>query len=213
MSEQISDLNLFMMCENPNRLAFSKLEPPYFFDICNKNEVDVWMSLQFDDEELANKNKNYMTFYFNDVYGEKIDEFFTNCLFVRNTLNEPIATSFIWKSYDKINTLHWLKVKKEYEGKGIGRAIISKLFLGLNDDDFPVYLHTQPSSYRAIKLYTDFGFEFITDSVIGTRENHLNECLPILKKYMPKSSYEKLKFTSAPQEFLDAVSSSSINEF
>ena len=31
-------------------------------------------------------------------------------------------------------------------------------------------LHTHPSSYRAIKLYSDMGFKLLTDPIIGTRQ-------------------------------------------
>jgi hypothetical protein len=82
-----------------------------------------------------------------------------------------------------------------------------------NRKDYPIYLHTQPSSYRAIKLYADFGFTLITDPMIGNRKNDIEECLPILKENMPKEYYKKLSTTKAPKEFLQIVNNSLINEF
>lgn len=83
----------------------------------------------------------------------------------------------------------------------------------IKEEDYPVYLHTQPSSYRAIKLYTDFGFAFLTDPIIGYRKNDLEESLPVLKAYMPQEYFEKLQFAKAPEDFLEAVKSSPINQF
>jgi hypothetical protein len=83
----------------------------------------------------------------------------------------------------------------------------------LTENDYPIYLHTQPSSFRAIKLYSDFGFALLTDPIIGYRQNHLEECLPILKAHMLQKDFEKLQFTKAPENFLKAVKSSTINQF
>jgi hypothetical protein len=83
----------------------------------------------------------------------------------------------------------------------------------LPHDEYPVFLHTHPSSYRAIKLYSDLGFKLLTDSVIGNRTNDLNESLPILKKFISAGDFRALQFQSAPTFFLDVVKSSDVNEF
>ena len=75
----------------------------------------------------------------------------------------------------------------------------------LGPDDMPVCLHTQPSSYRAIKLYTDFGFKFITDPAVGARVNDLERALPALKQVMPAQAYAALGFARAPKALLDAA--------
>ena len=213
MYEEIPDLNLFMVCEVPKKEAFACLPEGYYFDSCRRDELDLWKRMPFDEEEQAEAFFGYMTDYFQKVYGEKEDLFYSQCLFVRDSEGNPVGTGFIWKSYGKINTLHWLKVKKGCEGSGIGRALITKLLSELGENDFPVYLHTQPSSNRAIKLYTDFGFAFLTDKRIGYRENGLEESLPVLMRYMPEEDYKRLRFRSAPEGFLEAVLSSEINEF
>lgn len=213
MNIEIPDMNLFMVCKLPNAKAYSELSEEFHFDLCKRDELDIWKGFPFDDEKIALEQQGYMTQFFNNVYKPQEDLFFSNCLFVRNESGTPIATCFVWKAYNRINTLHWFKVKNEYENRGIGRAIITNLLSELSVSEYPVYLHTQPESYRAIKLYSDFGFDFITNNVVGTRKNNFAECLPILKKYMPKLEFEKLRYTSAPQEFIDATTSSDLVEF
>ena len=51
----------------------------------------------------------------------------------------------------------------EYEGKGIGRALLSYVMQSLPQNEYPVFLHTHPASFRAIKLYSDMGFKLLTD--------------------------------------------------
>jgi ribosomal protein S18 acetylase RimI-like enzyme len=213
MKEKIPDKNLFMMCTQVNTSAFCGLPKGYHIRNCKANELDIWKAMPFDEPEMGRKYYSVMSDYFTNVYLEKEDEFFKRCLFVCDVEDKPIGTCFIWKAYNKINTIHWLTVLKAYEGKGIGRALLSILMKDLQQDDYPVYLHTQPSSYRAIKLYSDFGFRLLSDPVIGNRTNDLQECLKILEEYMPERSYNKLRITSAPEYFLEAVSSSKIDQF
>lgn len=82
-----------------------------------------------------------------------------------------------------------------------------------DENDTPIFLHTQAGSFRAIKLYSDLGFVLLTDEKIGYRENHLNIALPYLKEKMHLEDYNKLKFDKASKEFLDAVKTSKINQF
>ena len=125
----------------------------------------------------------------------------------------PIATAFIWKAYDEFNTVHWLKVLKGHEDKGIGRALLSIIMEELQEEDYPVYLHTQPESYRAVKLYSDFGFKLLSDPVIGSRINHLEECLPFLEKHMKKEDFDKLQIVSAPRHFIEKLAIVKDDEF
>jgi hypothetical protein len=83
----------------------------------------------------------------------------------------------------------------------------------LKPDDYPVYLHTQPSSFRAIKLYSDFGFSLLCDDKVGVRKNDLQACLPILKKFMPKSYFDELTFRHAPKDFLHSLNKYNTHQF
>ena len=209
----IPEKNLFMMCKALNFNAISELSDEYHVRTCRRDELDIWKEMPFDDVKSAKEYNGFMTEYFNDVYGSKEDLFFQKCLFVCDKNDTPIGTCFAWKAYEKISTIHWFKVRKNYEGLGIGRALLSIVMRSIKENDYPVFLHTQPSSFRAIKLYSDFGFAFLTDPIIGYRKNDLEECLTILKEHMPQKDLEKLQFAEAPEEFLKAVKSSKINQF
>ncbi len=209
----IEDGNLFMMCKSLNREALTEVPDGYFIRNCRREEYDIWLEFPFDNEEDRKKYKPYMDTYFKDVYSHNEEDFWNRCLFICNQQNVPVGTCFAWKSYGSITTIHWFKVRKECEGKGIGRGLLSYVMKSIKDADFPVYLHTQPGSFRAIKIYSDFGFELITDDEVGYRKNDLWMALPFLKERMPSQSYNSLKFTRAPQTFLSAVKSSPVNQF
>lgn len=198
----LSQKHLFMMCEQMNSEAAGTLPEAYHVRCCRREELDVWMRMPFDDPRDAEKALAFMSDYFSRVYGNKKDLFFETCLFVCDKRDNPIGTAFIWKVYEEITTLHWLKVRKEYEGRGIGRALLSIDLKRLHSQDYPVYLHTHPSSFRAIKLYADFGFKLLSDPVIGCRLNGLHESLPFLQKHMIKDAFDSLQIVEAPGSFL-----------
>jgi ribosomal protein S18 acetylase RimI-like enzyme len=208
------DGNIFMMCENVDLSAFSVLPPGFSVRYCRKDELPLWKAFPFDDEAAAKDNEKYMADFFNRVYAPKGELFFRRCKFiVEEDTDKPVATCFAWRLYDRITTIHWFKTLKEYENRGIGRALLTIVMSELAPSDYPVYLHTQPESYRAIKLYSDFGFYLLDDRQIGARKNHLTESLPYLKEKMPADAYANLKFASAPEEFLRAADSSETSDF
>ena len=91
--------------------------------------------------------------------------------------------------------------------------MLSHIMGPFSELDYPIYLHTRPSSFRAIGLYADSGFQIITNPTVGYRENHYQECLPILQEFMRKDAFESLQFAEAPQDFLAVARSSKISQF
>lgn len=211
--EELPDKNVFMMCPSLNRFALTELPKGYHIRTCRRDELDLWKAMPFDDAETAEEYHAYMTEFFETTYGGQEDLFFEKTLFVCDEKDKPVATCFLWKAYQLFNTVHWLKVVKGQEGRGLGRALLSILMKNLEPEEYPIYLHTQPESYRAIKLYSDFGFYLLSDKMIGSRPNDLEECLPILEKYMPKKDFQNLKIRKAPKVFLEGLKKFDTIEF
>lgn len=201
--------DLFMMCSNVNQNAFSELPDGYYFRNLRPDEFGAWKDLQCNSVDIKHHADYHACFdeYWKDAWEPHGNLFFNKCVVVCNADGKFIGTGTIWNSYGKFNSLSWFKVIESQEGRGIGRALISHIMGGLSDNDYPVFLHTHPSSYRAIKLYSDFGFCFITDKNVGKRNNDLDECLAELKQSMPAKDFANLKFCSAPQFFLNAADS------
>ena len=208
---RIEDANIFMMCMRLNRSALTDLPAGYHFRRIREDELGIWKRMPFDDERTADEYQGYMTDWFDRVYAPKKGLFFERCIFVCDACDQPIGTCFIWEAYDVVPTIHWYKVKKEHEGKGIGRALLSEVMK--KAAKYPIYLHTQPGSFRAIKLYSDFGFVLLLDPVIGSRNNEIDVGLPYLKGHMPEAEYGKLRFGHAGKDFLRIVSKHVNNDF
>jgi ribosomal protein S18 acetylase RimI-like enzyme len=199
--EESMDGNIFMMCKQVNRQAFAALPLGFAVRTLWRKELDTWKAMPFDDDYTAERAA-YMDEFFRITYAAQEATFFANTLVVCDPNDQIVGTCFLWKAYGLFNTVHWFKVIKAYEGRGIGRALLSILFQDVTNADLPIYLHTQPESFRAIKLYSDFGFDLLTDQRIGPRDNHIEQCLPFLQAQMPKQDYAQLRFTAAPAEFI-----------
>jgi ribosomal protein S18 acetylase RimI-like enzyme len=211
--EEIPDKNLFMMCEALNRNALTELSANYSVRSCRPDELGIWKAMPFDDADLAKNYEGFMSDYFAATYSGKEELFFAETLFVCDRQDRPIATCLSWKAYNEFNTIQWFKVLKEYEGQGIGRALLSLVMQRLEVCDYPVYLHTQPSSFRAIKLYSDFGFSLLSGDNVGIRKNDLDECLPILEEFMPREHFQNLRITPAPKAFEETLKKYDTNQF
>ena len=203
--EKLGNRNLFMQCHYLRPNAFSSLPTGYSSRLCRRDELEIWKSVVADEQYV-----DYVTNYYNEVYAKNEDEFFKRCVFICNADDKPVASCLIWRSYELINTVGWFRVLPEYEGKGLGRALLSIVF---KDTQTPIYLHTQPTSMRAIKLYLDFGFKLITDPVIGHRKNDLDENLKLFYTILPKDNFLAVQYTKADDALLKAALSREFSEF
>jgi GNAT superfamily N-acetyltransferase len=203
--EEIPDYNVFMMCDKLNENALTELSNAYYFRNCRPDELEIWKAFPFDSDTVPTEYEGFMNQIIKDSYSENMDVFFQNTLFVCNKEDKPVATCSYWKAYGKINSIHWLKTMKAYEGKGIGRALLSAIMRRFDSTDYPIYIHTQPGSFRAIKLYSDFGFQLLKGGQLGTRTNELEKCLPILKEFMPQKDFQKLIIRDTPNSLIEAL--------
>lgn len=207
------DLNVFMMCEQLDASALCELPENLTVRPMSIDDLDIWKRFPFDTPGDANDFEQFMTDFFVSAYGRDQEAFFRSTLFVCDPDKHPIATCGIWRAYDEFTTVQWLKVMPSHEGRGIGRALLSVVLTKLHENDFPIYLHTQAGSFRAIKLYSDFGFRIIENSLDGLRPNQYRAALEHLKVVMPHDSFVELKTIRAHRTFEAIVARQTHIEF
>lgn len=201
MSLEIPALNLFMKCGRLRKEAFGELPPGYTVRKCRPEELETWIALNGEDPS----SYPFLREYFQRVYGKEGDLFFKKCTFVCDSEDRPVGTCFLWKAYGKLTTLHWLKVLPEMEGLGLGRGLLTQVLGEAGEEEFPIYLHTHPSCFRAIHLYQQFGFRLLDGPAVGNRSNDLKESLPYLRQAMPQEFFQSLEMEETPSELLEAA--------
>jgi GNAT superfamily N-acetyltransferase len=211
--EEIPDLNIFMMCEQLNERACKELPKDFYFRNCSPQDLETWKAFPFDSDILPEEHRDFMDDFVERVYGNQMDLFYKNTLLVCNSEHQPVATCSHWKAYGKFNSIHWLKTIKAYEGKGLGRALLTAVMRSVPASGYPLYLHTQPGSFRAIKLYSDFGFKLLKGQAVGNRTNDIEDCMPILKEFIPSGDFANLQITETPAGFIEDLKNETSIEF
>ncbi len=108
-------------------------------------------------------------------------------IFIQTAEGDKIGTATSWWNYigpKRMPSLEWIAVKPEYQGLGLGKAIV---FEGLRrmvliEGDRDIFLHTQTWSYRAIGIYLKAGFEFIKSNSFGSYKNDYEQAIPYLEE-------------------------------
>lgn len=202
-----------MLCRAARNAAAAPLPEGFRFRLCRPDELTTWMAMQFDSEADAVSYRPYMQAWYERVYAPRGQLFFKRCTFACDEADTPVATAFTYPTVQGIMTFHWLKVLRSHEGLGIGRAIVGHVMDQIDAGDYPVLLHTHPTSQRALKLYSDFGFDLLVDTRVGSRTNDLDRARTFLEQTMTSSAYSALRFTHAPAELLDRFTTEQEPEF
>lgn len=163
----------------------------------------------FDNCRVAETYQPYMEGYVSRVYGQDLERFFRQTTVVEQD-GRMVGVCTRWKAYGKIETVQWLKVQPEREGTGLGRALMSRL---LEHAEFPVYLHTQPESFRAVGLYADMGFLLLEGEAFGGRVNHVEQSMPYLKEHMTPQAFRRLTTVEAPASFVQVMAEVQTDDF
>ncbi len=146
----------------------------------------------FDSLEAAEK-------YFVETYLQKT-ELFSNILFAMNKDNEIIGSCIAWQDMrgtNSVSSLHWLVVDERYQRLGLGRALcIAVMNIYVERGALPVYIHTQPWSWKAILLYTSLGFKLQKTDAFSHYENEYEKAMIELGKIVTAEQYELLKQSS-----------------
>jgi ribosomal protein S18 acetylase RimI-like enzyme len=146
----------------------------YAFRLFADGDETHWARLEASVLELATE-KAALDYFVRD-YLAYPDQLKQRCVFVINAQGLPIATATAWFADSALGhqpSLQWVSVAPEYQGKGLGRAVVSKamsLFPRLEPSE-DVYLHTQTWSHVAIRLYRSIGFHLCSAGLIAMNRN------------------------------------------
>ena len=124
----------------------------------------------------------------------------SNILFALNSNHEVVGFCMAWqdtRGVNSVSSLHWLVVHERYQGIGLGKALcISVMNIFEKRRGFPVYIHTQPWSWKAILLYLSLGFKLQTTDSFSHYQNEYENAMSELKKIVSEEQYELLRQSS-----------------
>ena len=137
--------------------------------------------------------------YFTETYLQN-PELIPNILFALNKDGDVVGSCIAWQDMQGINnvsSLHWLVVDERYQGIGLGRALCTAVMnIYVKHQGLPVYIHTQPWSWKAILLYLSLGFKLQKTDTFLHYENEYGKAITELRKIVSEEQYELLKQSS-----------------
>lgn len=100
---------------------------------------------------------------FDREFSPVIEEFKNRCIFLLNKEKRIIGTATAWYNPNFLGEyygrIHWVAIHPEYQGKKLAKPLLSAVIKKLAQFHSKAYLTTQTTSYKAVKIYLDFGFE------------------------------------------------------
>ncbi len=111
------------------------------------------------------------------------------CFFILAPGNVYAGTCTAWfmsLETQKPGMVHWFAVRPEYQGLGLGKALLGKVMRFFQADGaFPVYLHTQTWSHKAVGLYHEAGFRILKTGTFQDAANDYPEAMEVLRQVVP----------------------------
>ena len=150
----------------------------------------AWAKLEYAIEDFGSVEEAetyFVTTYLHD------DTLLRNILFLVNAEQEVIGTCIAWQDERKdslVSSLHWLVVDEAYHSLGLGKALchaVMNIYAAQNA--FPVYIHTQPWSWKAIFLYLSLGFRLQKTDSFSHYENQYPQAMETLQKIVTEDQY------------------------
>ena len=134
--------------------------------------------------------------YFVETYPQN-QALFSNILFLLSPDKSVVGSCIAWQDKRKesiVSSLHWLVVDEEYQGRGLGKALCYATMNRFKEQgNFPVYVHTQPWSWKAIFLYLSIGFKLQKTDTFSHYENEYYKAMTALKQVVTSEQFELLQ--------------------
>lgn len=178
----------------------------FHFRFFQKGDEYHWARIETSVLEFENEEKALA--YFSRDYLYRLPELEKRCVFIINPEGLPIATANAWYANSEVGyqaSLHWVGVCPEYQGMGLGKAIVKKvlsLFASWEPEE-RIWLHTQTWSHVAIRMYHSLGFNMLkterTAVEIGGEnpgpvisKNDYEEAIEVLKDVLEPAFHQEL---------------------
>lgn len=157
---------------NLNNVKEYSLPDGYHFEFYENGDRDTWIEIEKSAKEFSTYDEGLNAW--NRYYYGKENELLNRMIFIVNEQGEKIATATAFydingKDKSGAGWLHWVAVKREYQGKGLSKPLITHILnimkaLGYTHAKIP----TQTNTWLAVKIYLDLGFKPIPENAVNS---------------------------------------------
>ncbi len=165
VDNKIKYYELLMKYEDTSNYKKYELPEGYHFEFYKPIDQLEWIKIHIESGEFTSMTEGGKIFL--QFFGHFLDELDKRCVFiVDDSNNEKVGTATISllkeKEYGYEAAVDWVAIKKSHQGRGLAKPLISKFMEMANDLGHKrLILHTQTTSWLAVKLYLDYGFKVL----------------------------------------------------
>lgn len=150
-----------------------ELPQGYRFVFYKPGDRDAWIDIEKSAKEFTGYEQGLISW--NKYYENRQEELPARMVFIENSAGEKVATATaFYDIYERDKSgdgwLHWVAVRREYQGKGLAKPLISYVLnvmreLGYRHAKIP----TQTTTWLACKIYLDLGFMPLPKNAVNSR--------------------------------------------
>ncbi|MFC1558026.1 GNAT family N-acetyltransferase [candidate division KSB1 bacterium] len=153
-------IHVTMIMDTLDNLPEYPVSSGYSFRNYKKGDEEAWAEIETSAGEF--KNVSSALKRFQSEFGPYLSEMKNRCLFLYTDEGEKIGTATAWYNSEfkdgAYGRLHWVGIRPEYQGRGLGRPLIGAAMKRIAELHQKSYLTSQTTSAAGIKIYLDFGF-------------------------------------------------------
>lgn len=166
---RIKYYELLLRRSNLENLPEYLLPEGYRFVFYQPGDRDEWISIEKSAKEFETYEQGMESW--KRYYEGKDEDLVRRMVFIENNEGQKVATASAYydiygndKSMD--GWLHWVAVRREYQGKGLSKPLIYHTLQIMRNLGYPAAkVHTQTTTWLACKIYLDFGFVPVEESM------------------------------------------------
>ena len=146
----------------------------YHYELYRPGDRDAWIAIEKSAKEFGTYEQGLDAW--KRYYEGRDDELGNRMVFVVNEVGDKVATATAFYDIRGIDQsadgwLHWVAVRKEDQGKGLSKPLIShviQIMKALSQTHCKI--PTQTTTWVAVKVYLDLGFRPIEKNLVNSRD-------------------------------------------
>ncbi len=183
LDKSVNHIDIYM-----KRPPLDPPEPPLLksgFSIVNYRDGDEYSWAEIEKSVLEFENETDALEWFRKFYFPYREMLYSRCHFARTPEGKLAGTATAWKEVHNgvlFPVIYWVAVKPEYQGLGLGKALIAASVRTLCSvyGKCEIWLHTQTESHRAVRIYEKNGFVMQPFDMKGDEVLYLDKAREII---------------------------------
>ncbi|HHX39942.1 MAG TPA: GNAT family N-acetyltransferase [Armatimonadetes bacterium] len=131
-----------------------------------RGEEPHWAEVESAAGEFAHPERALARFL--EEFGGALPEMEERCFFLETDAGRVIGTATAWHHPGfhgaRYGRLHWVAIHPEFQGRKLAKPLVGAAMRRLAELHRRAYLTTQTTSWKAVKIYLDFGFEPLAET-------------------------------------------------